>query len=180
MNNYLEVQRIMIVKRITISFFLFIFGIVNQVWADPVGRLNDNFYEERSSDDNKFGVKSFLESLRENKTLKLIESIDRWLPLYKLGETAWRYKCLDLQGIEETKSLNSEDGQSSLKLHPNVNRYFEESGAKVTFELLQAKVKRGEIFILFHLSFNPIQEQKFLEMHLNPYFGRGANVFIPF
>jgi hypothetical protein len=170
----------MIIRGITISFFLFIFGIANQVWAGPVGRLNDNFYEERSPDDNRFGVKSFLESLRENKTLKLIESMDRWLPLYELGETAWRYKFLDLQGIQERKSLNSEDGQSSLKLHPDVNRDFEESSAKVTFELLQSKLRRAEIFILFHLSFNPKWEQRFLEMHLNPYFGRGANFFIPF
>jgi hypothetical protein len=154
--------------------------MVNQVWADPAERSNDNFYEGRSSDDNKFGVKSFLESLRENQTLKWIESIDRWLPFYKLGETAWRYKFLDLQGIQETKSLNSEEGKSSLKLGSDVNRYFEESSAKVTFDLLQAKVRRGEIFILFHLSFNPKREQKFLEMHLNPYFGRGANFFIPF
>jgi len=180
MNNSLEVQKIIIVKRITILFLLLIFGIVNQVWADPGERSNDNFYEGRSSDDNKFGVKSFLESLRENQTLKWIESIDRWLPFYKLGETAWRYKFLDLQGIQETKPLNSEEGQSSLKLRSDVNTYFEESSAKVAFELLQAKVRRGEIFILFHLSFNPIREQKFLEMHLNPYFGRGANVFIPF
>ena len=170
----------MMVKRITISFFLFIFGVVNQVWADPGGRLNDNYYEERASDDNKFGVKSFLESLRDNKTLKLIESIDRWLPLYKPGETAWKYKFLDLQGIKETKSLNSEYGRSSLKLYSNVNRYFEESSAKVAFQLFETKVRRGEIFLLFHLSFNPIREQKFLEMHLNPYFGRGANFFIPF
>ena len=168
------------VKRITISFFLFIFGIVNQVWADPSGRLNDNYYEERASDDNKFSVKSFLESLRENKTLKLIESIDRWLPLYKPGETAWKYKFLDLQGIKETKSLNSQYGLSGLKLQSNVNKYFEESSAKVAFQLFETKVRRGEIFLLFHLSFNPIREQKFLEMHLNPYVGRGANVFIPF
>jgi len=170
----------MIVKRITISFFLFIFGIVNQVWADPGGRLNDNFYEERSSDDNKFGVKSFLESLRENKTLKLIESIDRWLPLYKLGETAWRYKFLDSQGVKETKSLNLEYGQSILKLHSNVNRYLEEGGAQVTFELLQSKLKRTEIFILFNLSFNPKAELIFLEMHLTPSSDKGVNFFIPF
>jgi len=180
MNNSLEAQRIMTVKSITISFFLFIFGIVNQVWADPGERLNDNFYEEKLSQDNKLEVKSLLESLRDNKTLKLIESIDRWLPLYKPGETAWRYKFLDLQRIEETKWLNSGYGQSSSKLLSDVNRYFEESSAKVAFDLLQANVRRGEIFLFLHFPFNPIREQKFLEMHLNPYFGRGANFFIPF
>ena len=170
------------VKRITISFFLFIFGIVNQVWADPGERLNDNFYEEKLSQDNKLEVKSLLESLRDNKTLKLIESsIDRWFPLYKPGETAWRYKFLDLQRIEETKWLNSGYGQSSSKLLSDVNRYFEESSAKVAFDLLQTNVRRGEIFLFLHFPFNPKPEQIFLEMHLNPYLvGRGANFFIPF
>jgi len=170
----------MIIKRITILLFLFIFGIVIQVLADPAGKLNGNFYLGKGQDDNKFGLNSLLENLRENKGLKLIESIDRLVSIYKIGETTWRYKFLDHQGVKETKSLNSEFSTSILKFHPNSNRYVEEEGAKVIFELLQSKLKRTEIFILFHLSFNPKRDQMFLEMHLTPSSDKGVNFFIPF
>jgi len=152
----------MIIKSITILSFLFIFGIVNQVGADPTRTSNVNFYQEKASDDNKFGVKSLLESLRENKRLKLIESIDRLLSLYKMDEVTWRYKFLDSQGVKEKNSLQSDLLPSILKGPPNTNRYIEE-GAQVIFELIQSKLKRTEIFVSFHLSFNPKGEQMFLE-----------------
>jgi len=170
----------MIIKRITILLFLFIFGIVTWVWADPAGTLNGNFYLGKGQDDNKFGLNSLLESLRENKGSKLIESIDRLFSLYKIDETTWRYKFLDHQGVKETKSLNSEFSTSISKFYPNSNRYVEEEGTKAIFELLQSKSKRAEIFILFHLFFNPKRDQMFLEMNLTPSSDKGVNFFIPF
>jgi len=179
----------MIIKRITILLPLFIFGIVTQVWADPTGTLNETLYQGSiisssetpvSTEDAKFEVNSFLEILKANKKFKWIESIDKIISHYKFGETTWRYKFLDPQGVKETKSLNSEFRQSTLKMHPNVNRYLEEGGAQVMFELLQSKLKRTEIFMLFRLSFNPKVEQMFLEMHLTPSSDKGVNFFIPF
>lgn len=186
----------MIIKRITILLQLFIFCIVIQVWADTTGTLNGTFYEESIikmnkleerhqpgisyKDDGEVPEDAFLESPKANKKLKLIESIEKIISYYKFGETTWRYKFLDHQGVKETKSLNSEYGQSILKLHSNVNRYLEEGGTQVTFELFQSKLKRTEIFILFNLSFNPKAELIFLEMHLTPSSGKGVNFFIPF
>jgi len=186
----------MVIKRITILLTLFIFCIAIQVWADTTGTLNETFYELSIIEMNKLeerhqpGIShkgdgevpddAFLESPKANKRLKLIESIDKIFSIYKLAQTTWRYKFLDSQGVKETKSLNLEYGQSILKLHSNVNRYLEEGGAQVTFELLQSKLKRTEIFILFNLSFNPKAELIFLEMHLTPSSDKGVNFFIPF
>jgi hypothetical protein len=186
----------MIVKRITILLPLFIFGIVIQVRADATGSLDGTFHQGNTINMRKFqeghqpGISYkndeealgdvFSESPGTNKRLNLVESIDRIFSLYKLAQTKWRYKLLDHQGIEETKSLNSEYGQSSLELHPNVNRYFEENSAKVKFELLQSRLKWAGIFILFHLSFNQNREQRFLEMHLTPSSDKGVTFFIPF
>jgi hypothetical protein len=190
----------MIIKRITILLTLFIFCTVIQVWADTTGTLNGTFYGGSIIKMNKLEEKhqpgisykddgevpedafedAFLESPKANKRLKLIESIEKIFSIYKFGETTWRYKFLDPQGVKETKSLNSEYGQSILKLHSNVNRYLEEGVAQVTFELFQSKLKRTEIFILFHLSFDLKGEQMFLEMHLTPSSGKGVNFFIPF
>jgi hypothetical protein len=179
----------MFIKRITILLPLFIFGIVIQVWADTTGTLNETLYQGNivssseapvSTENVKFEVNSFLEILKANKKFKLIESIDKMISHYKLGETTWRYKFLDPQGVKETNSLNSELRQSTLKRYTNANRYFEEGGAQVMFELLQSKLKRTEIFMLFRLSFNPKVEQMFLEMHLTPSSDKGVNFFIPF
>jgi hypothetical protein len=179
----------MLIKRITILLPLFIFGIVIQVWADTTGTLNETLYQGNivssseapvSTENVKFEVNSFLEILKANKKFKLIESIDKMISRYKLGETTWRYKFLDPQGVKETNSLNSELRQSTLKRYTNVNRFLEEGGAQVMFELLQSKLKRTEIFMLFRLSFNPKVEQMFLEMHLTPSSDKGVNFFIPF
>jgi hypothetical protein len=177
------------IKRITILLPLFIFGIVIQVWADTTGTLNETLYQGNivssseapvSTENVKFEVNSFLEILKVNKKFKLIESIDKMISHYKLGETTWRYKFLDPQGVKETNSLNSELRQSTFKRYTNVNRFLEEGGAQVMFELLQSKLKRTEIFMLFRLSFNPKVEQMFLEMHLTPSSDKGVNFFIPF
>jgi hypothetical protein len=179
----------MLIKRITILLPLFIFGIVIQVWADTTGTLNETSYQGSivssseapvPAENVKFEVNSFLEILKANKKFKWIESIDKMISHYKLGEAIWRYKFLDPDRFKETNSLNSELKQSNLKRYTNVNRYLEERGAQVMFELLQSKLKRTEIFMLFRLSFNPNVEQLFLEMHLTPSSDKGVNFFIPF
>jgi hypothetical protein len=179
----------MLIKRITILLPLFIFGIVIQVWADAPGTLNETSCQGSivsssespvSTENVKFDANSFLEILKANKKFKWIESIDKIISPYKLGETIWRHKFLDPQGVKETNSLDSELKQSTLKRYTNVNRYLEEGGAQVMFELLQSKLKRTEIFMLFRLSFNPNVEQMFLEMHLTPSSDKGVNFFIPF
>ena len=179
----------MLIKRITILLPLFIFGIVIQVWADTTGTLNETSYQGSivssseapvPAENVKFEVNSFLEILKANKKFKWIESIDKMISNYKLGEATWRYKFLDPDRFKETNSLNSELKQSNLKRYTNVNRYLEERGAQVMFELLQSKLKRTEIFMLFRLSFNPNVEQLFLEMHLTPSSDKGVNFFIPF
>jgi len=86
----------MLIKRITILLPLFIFGIVIQVWADTTGTLNETLYQGNivssseapvSTENVKFEVNSFLEILKANKKFKLIESIDKMISHYKLGET---------------------------------------------------------------------------------------------
>jgi hypothetical protein len=169
-----------IVKSITILSFLFIFGIVNQVGADSFGRWKNNDYQEKSSGDNKFGVQFLLGSLKVNNKLKLIESIDRLFPLYKIDEGRRRYKFFNPQGVKEIKSLNSNFSPSLSNLYSNSNQYVDEEEPQIICELFQSKLKRKEIFILFHLTFNPKGKQMFLEMRLTPSFDEEVNFFIPF
>ncbi len=185
----------MIIKRTAILLTLFIFCIVFQVWADPTGTFNGTFYEgsiikmigneERDQTDISYktdeGVPedTLLESPKTNKRFKLIETLEKIFSIYKFAEPAWRYKFLDSQGFKETKPLNLESGPSTLNPYSNGNRY-EEGRAQVIFELLQSKLKRTEIFMLFNLSFGPKTELIFLEMHITPSSDKGVNFLIPF
>jgi hypothetical protein len=158
---------------------LFIFGLVIQVWADPSGIRNGNDSREKLSGDKEFGVKSLVENLKANNKLNLIESIDRLFSLDKIDEGTWRYKPFDLQGAKEIRPLDSNFSPSVLNLYPDSNRYVEEEGPQGLFELLQSKLKRTEIFVLFHLLFNPKENQMFLEMDLTSFSDIGVNFFIP-
>jgi hypothetical protein len=142
--------------------------------------LNGNFYQGKGQDDDKILFISLLENLRDNKKVKLMESIDRLFSLYKIGETTWRYQFLDHQEVKETEPFHSNFSPSISKLQSKSDRYIEEGGAKLIFELLQSKLKRTEIFILFHLFFNPKGDPMFLEMNLIPSSDKGVNFIIPF
>ena len=186
----------MVIKKIGLLTLLFIFCIVFQVWADTTGTLSGTFYErsvikmngieerpqpDRSyKEDGKVPKSAFFESPEVKKKFKLTESLERIFSIYKFAEPSWKYKLLDSQGVKEIKSLNFEYGQSNLNLHSNVNGYFEEGGARVIFELLQSKLKKTEVFILFNLSFNPKMELIYLEMNLTPFPDKGVNFLIPF
>ncbi len=186
----------MIIKRIAILLTLFIFCIVIQVWADTTGTLKGTFYEgsvikmneieERPhpgiscKDDEEVPESAFFERPEVKKKLTLTESLDKIFSIYKFAEPKWRYKFLDSQGFKETKHLNLEYGPSILNPYSNGNRYLEEGGAQVIFELLQSKLKKTEIFILFNLSFNPKAELIFIEMNITPSSDKGVNFFIPF
>jgi len=173
----------MLIRRITVLSLLFIFAIVTQGGADTSGKLNEVSYQGNflsssetpiSTEDTKIGVNSFLGILKANTRFKLIESID------KMIDTTWKCKFLGLQESKETESLNSKPRQSTLKLPPPVDKYLDEGPAQAMFEILQSKMKRTEIFMLFRFSFNPTVEQMFLEMHLTPSSDKGVNFFIPF
>jgi hypothetical protein len=169
-----------ITKNITILSFLFIFGIVSQVEADPSGNLNGNFCQEKSSNDNKFGVKSLLISLKATNKIKLIESLDRLFPLFKIDEGTRSYKIFNPWGVHEIKSLHAGLSPSISTPNLNSNRYVEDGGPQIIFELFQSKLKRTEIFVLFHFSFNPKADQMFLEMQVTPSSEKGINFFLPF
>jgi len=167
-------------KSITILSFLFIFGMASPAEADLSARLNGNFYQKKSSEENKFDVKSFLGGLKVNNKIKLIESLDRLFPLFKIDEKTRRYKIFDPWGIHEIKSRNADLTPSISILNLNSNTYVEDGGPQIIFELLQSKIKRTEIFLLFHLSFNPKMDQMFLEMQLTPSSEKGIDLLLPF
>ena len=186
----------MIVKRIAILLTLFIFCIVFQAWAGTTGTLNGTFYEgsiikmnnieerpqlDRSyRDDEEVPESAFSERPEVKKRFSLTESLEKIFSIYKFAEPKWRYKFLDSQGFKETKHLNLEYGPSILNPYSNGNRYLEEGGAQVIFELLQSKLKKTEIFILFNLTFNPKPELIFIEMNITPSSEKGVNFLIPF
>jgi len=192
----------MTTQRITVLLFLFIFGFVSHGWADTAETMNLPSYQEsigkmdkpeetghshisqrddaEAEKSSKFELRSFLEGLKTSHKLKLIESIDKIVSLHKVPPTAWIYKLLDHQGVKEKQSLSSGSGPSILRLPPNGNRYVDERRAKVTFELLESKIKKTEVFMFFHLTLDSKGEGTFLEMQITPSSERGVNFFIPF
>lgn len=167
-------------KTITILSFLLIFSTASLVEADPFWRSNSNFGQEKSFNYNKFGVKSFLGSLKANNKIKLIESLDILFPLFKFDERTRRYKVFDPRGVHEIKSRNADLTSSISFLNLNSNSYFEDEGPQIIFEFLQSKIKRTEIFLLFHLSFGPKIDPMFLEMQLTPSAEKGIDLLLPF
>jgi hypothetical protein len=123
---------------------------------------------------------AFLESPKTNIKFKLTETLEKIFSIYKFAEPIWRYKFLDSQGFKETKPLKLEYGPSTLNPYSNENQSLEKGGAQVIFELLQSKVKKTEIFMLFNLSFGPKTELIFLEMQITPSSDKGVSFFIPF
>jgi hypothetical protein len=169
-----------IIKSFTILSILLVFGIASPAEADLSGRLNGNFYQKISSEENKFDVKSLLGNLKINNKIKLIESLDRLFPLFKIDEKARRYKIFDFWGVHGIKSRDVDPTPFISILDVNSNKYVEDEGPQILFELLQSKIKRTEIFLLFHLSFNPITDQMFLEMQLTPSSEKGIDLLLPF
>jgi hypothetical protein len=180
---------LMLIGRIAVLSFLFIFAMVIQGGADSGGKLNEVSYKGNipsspqipiSAEDTKIELNALLGILKADTRFKLFESMDKMISNYLLGEPTWKYECLTLQGGKETGSLNSELTQSMFNPYPPLSRYTEEGSAQAMFELLQSKVKRTEIFMLFRFVFNPKSEQRLLEMHLTPSSDKTVNVFIPF
>ncbi len=186
----------MTIRKVIILLTLSIFCVVFQVWADTTGTFNGTSYEgsiitmnkikERSQpgisykDDEEVTDSAFFERPEVKKRFKLTESLEKIFSISRFAEPAWRYKFLDSQGVKETRSRNLKYGPSLLNLNSNGSQYLEEGGAHATFELLQPKLKKTEIFVLFNLSFNPKTELIFMEMNITPFPDKGVNVLIPF
>ncbi len=186
----------MIIKKIAILSTVFIFCIALQSWADTTGTLDATFYEgsiiemnrieerpqlDRSyRNDEEVSESAFFERPEVKKKFRLTESLEKLFSIYKFAEPSWKYKFLDSHEGKETKFQNLKYGPSILNLNSHPNRDPEESGARVTFELLQSKLKKTEVFILFNLSFNPKTELIFMEMSITPSSDRGVSFLIPF
>jgi hypothetical protein len=186
----------MMIKKISSLLTLLIFCIVTEVLANPTGTFNGIFYEgsiirmnvneESDQADNSYQADgrvpegTLSQSPKTKVKFGLIETLEKIFSIYKFAEPGWRYRFLDSPRFKETKPLNSEYGPSTLNQYSKENRSLEEGGAKVTFELLQSKLKRTEIFILFNLSFGPKTELIFLEMQVTPSSDKGVSLLIPF
>ena len=169
-----------LIKIVTILSFLFIFGMASTAEADLSAKLNVNSYQKKPSEENKFDVKSLLGSLKPNNKIKLIESLDRLFPLFKIDERTRKYKFFDLRDVHEIKSRDVDLSPFISILDLNSNKYVEDEGPQIIFELLQSKIKRTEIFLLFHLSFGPKMDPMFLEMQLTPSAEKGIDLLLPF
>jgi hypothetical protein len=169
--------------------------MVIQVWADASGRFNNTFYEGSiikmyGNEENQVDIsneagegvreEAFIEGPETNMKFNLIETLGKIFSIHKFAEPAWRYKFLDLQGFKEPKPLNLEYRPTTLNPYSNGNQYLEEGGAKATFDLVQSRLKRTELFISFNFSFSPKTELIFLEMNIIPSSDKGVNFFIPF
>jgi hypothetical protein len=152
-------------------------------------KMDARFQSGISPKDDKKGVSnaesqvnSLLESLEGKKKLTWAYSIDKVIFPYKFDQSVWRNKFLEPQKNTEKKSLNSEFGESMLKPYPNGNEDFEIGKTFEIYKLLNPKRAEifTEIFMLFHLLFNPKSKHTFLEINSTPFSEKGKGLFIPF
>lgn len=132
-------------------------------------------------DGNKLDV-NFLKTLEERKKPRLTDSLNKVIYSFQFSRDAWKDKFLTFREVTETRSPNSDFGQSILKPYPNGNKYFEEGRIPATYKLLQSKREElfKEIFMGFRFSFAPMSGHLFLEMNVTPSSEIGPGIIIPF
>ncbi|MFB3884606.1 MAG: hypothetical protein ACE144_05225 [Thermodesulfobacteriota bacterium] len=182
-------------KRIALFLTLSIFCIVFQAWADTTETSKSTFYEGsiikmsgneeddpadiRYETDEQMPGSAFLESSKKYLKIKLTETLEKIFSIYKFYDPPW-HQSFDSQRFKETKPSDLEYGSPTLNPYSKDSRSLEEGTAQMSFELLQSKLKKTEIFMLFNLSFGSKTELLFLEMRITPSSDKGVNFFIPF
>jgi hypothetical protein len=132
-------------------------------------------------DRTKLGV-DFLKTLEEEKKLQLTDFLHKVIYSYEFFQDAWKHRSLSYRKIDESKSSNSDLGQSISKPYPIGDKYFGEGNILSTFRLLQSKREETfrEIFMGFRLSFDPKSTHMLIEMNISPSPEKGPGVIIPF
>ncbi len=199
----------MTIKKISILLTFFIFVTVSGAGADNVKSMkntanqetimkideNKGVIQERTKpakktvkslkklkrDSTKLGV-NFLKALEEVKKFQLTDSLHNVIYSYEFFQDAWKDRFLSSRKINETKSSNSEGGQSISKPYLNGDKYFGEGNILPIFKLLQSKREEAfkEIFMGFRLSFDPKSTHMFVEMNISPCPEKGPGVIIAF
>jgi hypothetical protein len=131
----------------------------------------------------KLGV-NFLKALEEKKKPRLTDSLHKLIYSNEFFQDTWKDKFSSSRELNQTKSPNSDPGQSFLKRYPNVNgdQYFEAGKILSTLKLLHSKREEifNEIFMGFRFSFDPKSTHMFVEMSIAPSSEKGPGVIIPF
>jgi len=125
---------------------------------------------------------NFLKTLEEEKKLQLTDFLHKVIYSYEYFQDAWKHRSLSSRKINESKSSNSDLGQSISKLYPIGDKYYGEENILSTFRLLQSKREETfrEIFMGFRLSFDPKSTHMLVEMNISPSSEKGPGVIIPF
>lgn len=125
---------------------------------------------------------NFLKTLEEKKKTSLTDYLDKVIYSYGFPRNTWGGEFLNFRVFVETKPLNSNVNRSHLRSYPPENISFEERKMLEVFKLLQLKREEipKEIFMGFHLSFNPVSGHIFLDMNVTPSFEKGSGLIIPF
>ena len=132
-------------------------------------------------DSTKFGV-NFLKTLEEEKKLRLTDFLHKVIYSYEFFQDTWKDRYLSFRKINESKSSNSDFGQSISKPYPIGDKFFGEGNILSTFRLLQAKKEEAfrEIFMGFRLSFDPKTTHMLAEMNISPSSEKGPGIIIRF
>lgn len=132
-------------------------------------------------DSTKLSV-NFLKTLEKEKKLLLTDFLHKVIYSYEFFQDAWKDRSLSSRKINESKSSNSDFGQSISKPYPIGDKYFGEGNILSTFRLLQSKREETfrEIFMGFRLSFDPKSTHMLVEMNISPSSEKGPGVIIPF
>ena len=125
---------------------------------------------------------NFVKTLEENKKRPLPGALDKAIHFHGFSQESLKDKLSMPREIPETKSSNSEIGQSHFKPYPNGNRYFEEDRGLATLKLLQPKREEpfSEIFMGFRFSFTPLSGHMFLDLNVTPSPETRTGIIIPF
>jgi hypothetical protein len=158
------------IERISILSVLFVLFLGMTSWADEANTIPE------VSDHIKTGK---LEGVNLFHRIGAVGPISRVMTYYDFVHQTLRDKLQDLHTVKESNSLNPDFGPSIWGFDPAGGKSLE-GGRAVTFEIIQSRFRRKEMFMSLHLAFNPRAELVFLEMQLTPSSEKGINLLIPF
>jgi hypothetical protein len=198
-------QREVVLRRVSILFTLFIFGMIARAWCDPVKSINGAAIQLRTMKmgENKATMlkktepakgspewlkksqarprdMNFLRTLEEKKRSQWVESLDKVIFFHEFSENARRNKFSNPLH-SETNSSSSDSGQSTLKAYPDDNDPLEQAKTFTKLKLLQSRKETfKEIFMGFHFSFNLTNGHVLLEMNVIPSTEKRSGFLIQF
>jgi len=187
-----EGSKKLVLTKVSILLTLFIFAMIVRAWCDPVKSIHGAAIQltTMKMDENKAPMLkrtepakrspewlkksqarlrdvNFLRTPGEQKRSQWVELLDRVIYSREFSENVWRNRFSNPPRATETKSSDSDSGQSTLKANPDENDSLEQAKTFTKLRLLQSREETfKKIFVGIYFSFDLTNGQVILGMNV--------------